>query len=137
MKNNQFTYYHVLTGLLLLIGMCSNAFAQESSTVVVSDPQLDSLVAQHIEQNKAANGIQGYRVQIFFGSERKGANDAKTHFLQLMPDEDVYFIYQQPYFKVRVGNYRTRLEAEAVYRKLIHSFDKAFIVPDKINLPKL
>lgn len=113
-----------------------SAIAQNHVTVQ-SDARLDSLVAQHIETNKAANGIPGYRVQIFFGSERKAANDAKTHFLQLMPEEEVYFMYQQPYFKVRVGNYRTRLEAEAVYRKLITTFDKAFIVPDKINLPKL
>jgi hypothetical protein len=54
-----------------------------------------------------------------------------------MPEAEVYLIYQQPYFKVRVGDYRTKLEAEAVYRQLLHEFDKLFIVPDKINLPKL
>lgn len=134
MKLNCLTYRFLLATLFIGFGI-SNSFAQESVTIV-SDARLDSLVGQHIEHNKAANGIQGYRVQIFFGSERKAANDAKTHFLQLMPEEEVYFIYQQPYFKVRVGDYRTRLEAEAVYRKLIHTFDKAFIVPDKINLPK-
>lgn len=136
MKPNSFTYNlkHLCT--LILLVWAGSAWAQQNVTVV-SDIRLDSLIDQTIEHNKASNGIPGYRVQIFFGSERKAANDAKTHFLQLMPHEDVYFLYQQPYFKVRVGNYRTRLEAEAVYRKLISTFDKAFIVPDKINLPKL
>jgi hypothetical protein len=114
------------------------ATAQNSTFVKVkSDPSVDSLIERNIEANKAANGIQGYRVQIFFGSERKAANDAKTKFLQMMPEEEVYLIYQQPYFKVRVGDYRTRLEAEAVYRKLLYDFEKVFIIPDKINLPKL
>jgi hypothetical protein len=133
MKGHSF----VLTVLIVLItGIVSNLHAQQS-VQVQSDPRLDSLVQQHIEANKAANGMQGYRVQIFFGSERKPAQDAKTRVLQLMPNEEVYLIYQQPYFKVRVGDYRTRLEAEAVYRRLMREFDKVFIIPDKINLPKL
>lgn len=123
------------TVFALLIAAAFELHAQQVQ--VTSFPALDSLVARNIESNKSANGIQGYRVQIFFGSERKNATDAKTKLLQLLPDEEVYLIYQQPYFKVRVGDYRTRLEAEAVYRKLISDFDKAFIVPDKINLPKL
>jgi hypothetical protein len=135
LKPNRFTYRTLI--VFLLLTWAGSVMAQDHTTVVVSDARLDSLIDRTIEHNKASNGVQGYRVQIFFGSERKAANDAKTHFLQLMPDEDVYFIYQQPYFKVRVGNYRTRLEAEAVYRHLLNSFDKAFIVPDKISLPKL
>jgi hypothetical protein len=111
--------------------------AQTELVKVQTDVALDSLVERNIEANKSANGIQGYRVQIFFGSERKAAQDAKTKFLQMMPDEEVYLIYQQPYFKVRVGDYRTKLEAEAVYRKVLPDFEKVFIIPDKINLPKL
>ncbi len=124
-------------GLLLMLSISQQLYAQNSSVVVNRDAKLDSLIEQNIELNKAANGIQGYRVQIFFGSERKAAQDAKTKLLQLMPDEEVYLIYQQPYFKVRVGDYRTRLEAEAVYRKLLPEFNSIFIIPDKINLPKL
>lgn len=123
--------------LALLCGILTNVYAQNTFVRIQTDSRLDSLVEKNIETNKSANGIQGYRVQIFFGSERKQAQDAKTKLLQLMPDEEVYLIYQQPYFKVRVGDYRTKLEAEAVYRKLLHEFDKLFIVPDKINLPKL
>jgi hypothetical protein len=122
---------------MVCCGSVQTVSAQNKFVQVQTDSRLDSLVEKNIEINKAANGIQGYRVQIFFGSERKLAQDAKTKFLQLMPDEEVYLIYQQPYFKVRVGDYRTKLEAEAVYRKLLHEFDKLFIVPDKINLPKL
>lgn len=121
----------------LVCCLITKVHAQNTFVQVQTDSRLDSVIEKNIEANKAANGIQGYRVQIFFGSERKQAQDAKTKLLQLMPEEEVYLIYQQPYFKVRVGDYRTKLEAEAVYRKLLHEFDKLFIVPDKINLPKL
>jgi SPOR domain len=128
---------HISFLLALVCCTVVSVVAQNKYVQVQTNNRLDSLIEKNIETNKAANGIQGYRVQIFFGSERKQAQDAKTKLLQLMPDEEVYLIYQQPYFKVRVGDYRTKLEAEAVYRKLIHEFDKLFIVPDKINLPKL
>lgn len=129
---------HIIVRYTVFALLIAAAFELRAQQVhVTSFSALDSLVARNIELNKSTNGIQGYRVQIFFGSERKNATDAKAKLLQLLPDEEVYLIYQQPYFKVRVGDYRTRLEAEAVYRKLIGDFDKAFIVPDKINLPKL
>jgi hypothetical protein len=122
---------------MVILFMGTRVHAQKSSVTIQSLPLVDTLIERNIEENKTANGIQGYRVQIFFGSERKAAHDAKTKFLQMMPEEEVYLIYQQPYFKVRVGDYRTKLEAEAVYRKLMQDFEKVFIIPDKINLPKL
>ena len=125
-----------VVGVILYIAPCS-IYAQTQTVIIQHNIKVDSLVEKNIEHNKSLNGIQGYRVQLFFGSERKAATDAKTKFLQLMPLEEVYLIYQQPYFKVRVGDFRTKIEAEAMYRKLLTDFDKAFIIPDKINLPKL
>lgn len=104
---------------------------------VIGDANLDSLVQQNITRNSETNGIQGYRVQIFFGSDRKAANETRTKFLQLYPDVEAYLVYQQPNFKVRIGDYRNQLEAQRMYRELLTQFDKVFIVPDKINLPKL
>jgi hypothetical protein len=120
-----------------LFFLFQQAIAQTTFTQVYGDANLNSLVDQNIEANKAANGIQGYRIQLFFGSERKAAHDARSKFLQLYPDEEVYLIYQQPYFKVRVGNFRTRLEAQPLFNKVLPEFERVFIIPDKINLPKL
>lgn len=104
---------------------------------IISEPVLDSIIEATARENKENAFLQGYRIQIHFGSDRKSALDAKTKFLQLFPETEAYLIYQQPYFKVRVGDYRTRYEAQATYKKLISEFEKMFIVPDRINLPKL
>ena len=114
-----------------------STYAQNKYVQVQSDDKLDTLINRNIATNKEANSIQGFRIQIFFGSERKNAHDARNKVLQLFPDADVYLIYQQPYFKVRVGDYRTKLEAHHMFTELLSHFDKIFIVPDKINLPKL
>lgn len=122
--------------LLLFFVITCKVNAQQY-TQVISSPDLDSLVEQHIASNTSNPVIPGYRIQIFFGSERKAANDAKTKFLQEYPDASAYLVYQQPYFKVRVGDFRTHLEAQSIFQKILQQFDNVFIVPDKINLPKL
>ncbi len=124
--------------LLVFTFLCiANLSHSQNFVQIVSDQKLDTLIERNIESNKTINGIQGYRIQIFFGSERKAANDAKNKFMQLNPDYEVYLIYQQPYFKVRVGDFRTKLEAQALFKKVLPEFERVFIIPDKINLPKL
>jgi hypothetical protein len=122
----------VLGFVLMLIKTASAQYVQ-----VLGNPELDTLVQRNIESNQITNGIQGYRVQIFFGSDRKAANDARTQFLQLYPNTEAYLLYQQPNFKVRVGDFRTQQEAQALFKELLRHFERVFLVPDKINLPKL
>jgi hypothetical protein len=104
---------------------------------LISDPKLDSLVSKNIEINKSQQTIDGYRIQLFSGSERNNANALRTRFKTDYPDENVYLIYQQPYFKLRVGDYRNLIEAQEMYLQLQKTYDQLLIVPDKINLPKL
>ena len=78
----------------------------QQNVKIIGDAYLDSLIERNIELNQAANGIQGYRIQIFFGSDRRAANEARTKFLQLYPETEAYLVYQQPNFKVRVGDFR-------------------------------
>jgi hypothetical protein len=104
---------------------------------LISDPKLDSLVAKNIELSKSQQTIDGYRIQLFSGSERNNANALRGKFKTEYPDQNVYLIYQQPYFKLRVGDYRNLIEAQEMYLKLQKSYGQLLIVPDKINLPKL
>ena len=49
----------------------------------------------------------------------------------------MYLIFQEPYYKVRIGDYRTKMEAEAFLKKISGSYSNAFVVKDEINFPKL
>lgn len=111
--------------------------AQHVKVTIVADPGIDSLIEADKIQAESDPSLQGYRIQLFADSDRKGAQDIRTKFLQLFPDIDAYLTYQQPYFKVRIGDFRTRIEAYALYKEMLQHFDKVLIVPDKINLPKL
>ena len=122
--------------LLLLVNGYLTVFAQNKLVVKV-DPLIDSLVKKYQEINTVTPHLDGYRIQIFTGADRNNAVAIGNKFLTDFPEQQIYLIYQQPYFKLRVGDYRNLIEAQSFYTQLQKQFGQILIVPDKINLPKL
>lgn len=105
---------------------------------IIQDKRVNELVAKHIAMNELKRGkIKGYRVQIHFGAEKARALEVKTKFSAQYQNVPAYFDYQQPYFKVRVGDFRTKLEAYKLLQEISAEFSGVFIVSDDIDLPKV
>ena len=81
-----------------------------------------------------AGTAMGYRVQFYMSANRKEVYDAQSRFNQLYPGYRTYIVYNAPNFKVRAGDFRTRLEAQGFLQQLKGKFTGLFIIPDKINL---
>ena len=132
---------------LLLIGVFSSFAQNRGSVLEVKDPEIDSLIARRLYLNRNANNytsnnskalvLYGYRVQVFFGSDRKGAYSLQAKFKDLYPEFDSYITYTQPNYRVKVGDFRTRSEAEKLMSQLRPSFPTLFIFNEKINPPKI
>ena len=116
-----------------------NAISQNTGAINIKGDNiyLDSLIDKNIAKNNISKTISGYRIQLFSGNERINANNIKTKFLRLFPEQTAYLSYQQPYFKIRVGDFRSRLEAKLFYNKIKDEFSESIIIQDKINFPKL
>ena len=56
-----------------------------------------------VEKRKAF--YQGYRIQIFSGNSKEEANKVKSDFYSKFPAMRCYLTYQQPYYKLRIGDY--------------------------------
>jgi len=113
---------------------------KKGELTIYQDPRLETLIHRHIESNKEQKGIPGFRIQIFFGSgrgSRDNANEAKAKFLSYYSDKEAYIKYQTPFYKVRVGDFRTKLEALKMFKRVLRKFPNAYIVPDVINFPDL
>jgi hypothetical protein len=107
---------------------------------ILQDVRISQLVEKHIEYNQNQKGIPGFRVQIFFDSgnnARNKANVIKAEFIAKYPEVEAYLLFQEPNFKVRVGDFRTRLDAERFEKAIENSYQGAYVVIDEINLPKL
>jgi hypothetical protein len=119
------------------------ASAQTRGTVqVIKDPLIDTLMARRASLNKGSTTSggeetsRGYRVQIFFGSSRQAAYDAQAKVNEEYPELRTYISYIEPNFKVRAGDFRTRLEAQKLASEVRSMFSTIFIIPEKINIPK-
>ena len=109
----------------------------KDSLVMLADAKVLTLQKKYVDLNRIKQSSQGYRLQIHFGNEREKARDIKTKFLQAFPDIPAYDSYQSPNFRVRVGDFRTRLEATKYLKQISSSFPSSFIVSDNIKYPKL
>ena len=84
------------------------------------------------------NKIAGYRIQLAFNTDRTVIDDTKAHFLKLFPEEDQnYSLYQQPYWKFRVGNFYREIDALVSLKEIRAYFPDDFIVPDNIKRPSI
>jgi uncharacterized protein YdhG (YjbR/CyaY superfamily) len=81
--------------------------------------------------------MPGYRIQIYFGAVRLKANELRARFNSRFPDMNAVVSYHQPNFKVRAGDFRTRMEAQSKLEMIEKEFPGAFVVPDEIRLPPL
>ncbi len=91
----------------------------------------------HISSN-ADRTIEGYRIRIFFDNRQSARTDSEAmekKFITAHPDIPVYRSYVNPYFKVTVGDFRTRSEAMQLLRKIVSDFPTAFVVKESIRYP--
>jgi hypothetical protein len=112
---------------------------------VIQDASIDSLISRYIQANKNAiddigySGMDGFRIQIYSSSNRNAKEEsskANQKFLDKFPDIRSYILFAQPaYYKVRVGDFRTRTEATKLFLTISKEFPDAYIVPDIINFP--
>ena len=82
--------------------------------------------------------MNGYRVRIFFDNKqnsRAASEAAMNRFKSLHPGIPAYRSYESPYFKVTVGDYRTKSEAMALLQRVKDAFPGAFVVKGNIRFP--
>ena len=100
------------------------------------EPAITQIQEDYINNWRKVGEINGYRIQIaaYSGVNSKSqAEYAKNSFSSLFPYTKVYLVYTEPYFKVRVGNYYTRLQAYKDLENIKLTYPSAYIVPDKIS----
>lgn len=86
--------------------------------------------------NKNIKYAQGYRILAYNGSERQTVMNLRKSILARVPDEKDYLTYQQPNFRLKVGDFFSRIEAQQVLNQLADLIPNAQIVREQININK-
>lgn len=133
---------HLLkTILFFLLAVPVSAVYAGDTIEVKKDPRLDVLAAKQSEINKrfyaqAANGLyKGYRIQVLSTFNRDQAFALQSSLVSGFPEQKTYVTYQSPNFRVRIGNFLSREDAEAFRKQLSRYYPEGlYIVEDAVEL---
>ncbi|HRF75946.1 MAG TPA: SPOR domain-containing protein [Chitinophagales bacterium] len=122
----------ILTGLLFLVvaaGYC------QTGTVVINDQAgATQLIEQHVLFNKEHGELPGYRIQVMATSSLVTAKEAKAGFLKQYDDYRATIVFEAPNYKLRIGNYTNRFDANRDLQLLLEAYPNALIVKDLISI---
>lgn len=118
---------------------CGGMYAADT-VVVKKDPRLDVLSIKQMQANQRSammtlNGLyRGYRIQVISTPRRDDAFRKRSELLYRFPDQKVYVVFQSPNFKVRIGNFLKKEEAEKFKAQLNKIYPQGvYIVEDGIE----
>ena len=123
--------------LILLFSVTSQA---ADTIIVIKDSRMDLLTQKQASINKRSSMMtstgqyKGYRIQVLSTNRREEAFRVKADLMAAFADEKSYIIFQSPNFKVRIGNFLKRSEAESFRKQLTYVYPQGgYIVEDAIE----
>jgi hypothetical protein len=129
----------LITIILCTLFLGKISFAADT-IIVHKDPRLDIFTEKQSTVNKLTSKMttsglyKGYRLQVLSTRSRDEAFKLKSKLLQWFPGQQTYVLYQSPYFKVRIGNYLRKSEAESFKNRLLPKLPQnVYIVDDVIE----
>lgn len=118
MKNN----FLATVFFLLLFGV----FGVSAQSNYTNNKNINSLLEKKREYNRYNS--TGYRIQLYNGFEKQ-AKSIRNRFENQYPGVYTKLTYEQPDWKIQVGNYKTRLHADRALNRIREKFSGAIVVP--------
>lgn len=109
----------------------------EDQVRIEADSLLVANYYKFLVRNSKIRGVPGYRIRIYAESgigAKEEQQRVRARFLSFFPGTDAYYRYDEPYFKVYVGDCRTRSEALKLYDQVKKKFPNPILVEDYINI---
>lgn len=113
------------------------SFGQNSQITIDADHRINSLMIQQTEINKQNDGVSGYRIQIKNTTTQKDANTLRARFSRDFPELKTDLVYNAPYYKIRIGDYLTKLEAQKDLIEIKKKYKGAYPISCPVNLEEV
>lgn len=107
--------------LVLLILLTTKSFSQDSKVTVIQDPKFEQLLNEKRKINSSITVNERYKIQIFNG-DSENSKKKLIEFKKENKNFDGTIVFSTPMYKVWVGNFKTRIEAE----KNLNDFKKKY-----------
>lgn len=103
------------------------ANAQDQNVTVNQDPKFEQLLNEKRKINASLTVNDSYKIQIFTGSS-ENAKKTLNEFRQEFKEIDATIVFNTPNYKVWVGNFRTRIEAEKTLAEINNRYKNVLLI---------
>ena len=111
--------------------------AQKGSVKIYQKKSIDSLIIKQSVINSTINDVYGYRIQIKNTTTQSEANRLRAVFSKNFPELKSYLNYDAPYYKIRIGDYLSKMTAQKELRKVKKKYTGAYLVPCGISFNEI
>lgn len=116
---------------IFLLFFSANIFAQENKVTVIQDSKIEQLLNEKRKINASITVNDRYKIQIFTG-DSENSKKALIQFKKENKNIDATIVFSTPNYKVWVGNFKTRIDAERNLSLLKKKYANAFLIkPNK------
>lgn len=120
--------------LLTPLPLFSQIFNQKSDLIKIKyESGLDNLINKNHKINQQKEGLLGWRVQLTFKSTKEEIKRMRVNFIKLYPNIPTYLTYDSPYYRICVGNFRSKNEAiklnDFIRKNYIEAYPVQKIIP--------
>lgn len=116
-------------GSVIQLNAQNNESLQSGNAVIFKDPRIDYLQKVYSAKNKVkSESKKVYRVQIATSKSRSEVNDVKSQFSAKYPGIPVFMSFDPPTFKLRVGTFVSRSDAQTFLNEVRKTYPSSFIV---------
>ncbi|MBO7492124.1 MAG: SPOR domain-containing protein [Bacteroidales bacterium] len=119
---------------VLLLCMATSLYAQSIRYDV--EPAIRKIQEDYISRWGKIRSMEGYRIQIMAisgPSARTRMESAKASIKAEYPALPVYATYQEPYFRIRIGDFTNRIDAYRMLLRILPQYPSAYIIADQIE----
>ncbi len=96
--------------------------------------QLDAVLDTLAEQNRSVRYAPGFRIQVYVGTQRQEVDAIKALIAQNFPELNPYLSYNQPTYRLKVGDFMRRIDAERYYASIKQQVRSALLQGDKVDV---
>lgn len=133
-------FLFIIYSVSLLFAKAQQSNGKLEHILVSKDSRIDILLQKNKVMNEVVylntlKNMQGYRLQVITTNDRNKAIEVRTRLLTDFPGVKTYLVYHAPYFKIQMGNFREREDAEQLMNRVKQVYPTGvFIVPSRIEL---
>lgn len=107
---------------------------QQTTEALHINKRLDLLLETMADRNRSIRYAPGYRIQVYVGNERQQAEATKLLIYQNFPELNPYLAYKQPTYRLKVGDFMRRMDAERYHSQIRQWIASAVLQPDKVDI---